>query len=124
MPATASSPSSSCSLRRPGWPGSRSPSSRAGSARPARWKVRNAHNLYLETLAELGPVGLGVLVVALGLPLAAAVRARRRALAGAAAGAYVAFVVHASVDWDWQMPAVPVTAPFCRAPLPPATRRP
>jgi O-antigen ligase len=29
----------------------------------------NAHNLYLESLAELGPIGLGMLAVALGLPL-------------------------------------------------------
>ena len=91
--------------------------------RPAAWKVRNAHNLYLETLAELGPVGLGVLAVALGLPLAAAVRARRRALAGAAAGAYVAFVVHVSVDWDWQMPSVTLAALFTGAALLVAARR-
>ena len=91
--------------------------------RPAGWKVRNAHNLYLETLAELGPVGLGVLAVALALPLAAAVRARRRALAGAAAGAYVAFLVHVSVDWDWQMPAVTLAALFTGAALLVAARR-
>ena len=92
--------------------------------RPEAWKVRNAHNLYLETLAELGPVGLGVLAVALGLPLAAAVRARRRALVGTAAGAYVAFVVHAAVDWDWQMPAVTLAALFCAAALLASARRP
>jgi O-antigen ligase len=85
--------------------------------RPAAWKVRNAHNLYLETLAELGPVGLGVLAVALGLPLAAAVRGRRRELAGAATGAYAAFLVHASLDWDWQMPAVTLAALFTGAAL-------
>jgi hypothetical protein len=85
--------------------------------RPTNSKVRNAHSLYLETLAELGPLGIGVLVVALGLPLAAAVRARRRALTAAAAGAYVAFLVHASGDWDWQMPAVTIAALFIGAAL-------
>jgi hypothetical protein len=71
----------------------------------------DAHNLYLETLAELGPVGLVVLVALLALPLTAAVAARRRhPFAVAAAGAYVAFLAHAAVDWDWEMPVVTVTA--------------
>ena len=35
--------------------------------------ARDAHSLYLETLAELGPLGLALLLAALGLPLAAAV---------------------------------------------------
>jgi O-Antigen ligase len=92
--------------------------------RPGAWKVRNTHNLYLETLAEVGPVGLGLLAVALGLPLVVAVRARRRALAAAGAGAYVAFVAHAAVDWDWQMPAVTLAALFIGAALLVAARRP
>jgi hypothetical protein len=77
----------------------------------------------LETLAELGPVGLGVLIVTLGLPLAAAVRARRRALTAVAAGAYIAFLAHAAVDWDWQMPAVTLAALFTGAALIVAARR-
>jgi len=64
----------------------------------------DAHNLYLETLAELGPVGLVILLVFLALPL---VRASADA---AAAAAYAAFLVHALVDWDWEMPVVPVAA--------------
>jgi hypothetical protein len=91
--------------------------------RPAAWKVRNTHNLYLETLAEVGPVGLGLLALTLAVPLAAAVRARRRALAAAAAGAYVAFVAHAAVDWDWQLPAVTLAAVFTGAALLVAGRR-
>lgn len=85
--------------------------------RPVALKVVNVHNLYLETLAELGPVGLGVLVLALCLPLVAAVKARRWPLASLALGAYVAFLVHAAVDWDWQMPAVTLAALFCGAAL-------
>jgi len=37
--------------------------------------ARDAHNLYLETLAELGPIGLALLLVALIAPLAALRRA-------------------------------------------------
>jgi hypothetical protein len=92
--------------------------------RPAGWKVVNAHSLYLETLAELGPIGLGILAIALGVPLVAAVRARRRPLAAAGGGAYVAFLAHTAVDWDWQMPAVTLTALFCGAALLVASRTP
>ncbi len=81
--------------------------------RPEEFKIRNVHNLYLETLAELGPVGLALLVLALAAPLVAAVKARRRTLVPAAAGAYVAFLAHAAVDWDWQLIAVGMAALFC-----------
>jgi hypothetical protein len=78
-------------------------------------KVKNAHDLYLETLAELGPLGLAFLLVALLSPLAAAVRARRHPFVPALAGAYVAFLVHMAVDWDWQVTAVALTGLFCGA---------
>jgi hypothetical protein len=71
--------------------------------------VQNAHNLYLETLAELGPVGLVLVVAVLAIPLAAAVR-HRDSIGATAAAAYTAFVAHAAIDWDWQMPVVTVTA--------------
>ncbi len=73
-------------------------------------KVRDAHSLYLETLAELGPVGLALLLGALLTPLVAAVRARRRPLVALAAGGYVAYLVHAGVDWHWEASAVTLTA--------------
>jgi O-Antigen ligase len=60
----------------------------------------DAHNLYLETLAELGPIGLVLLLVFLAVPLT---RAREDAVA---ASAYIAFLAHALLDWDWEMPAV------------------
>jgi O-antigen ligase len=66
--------------------------------------VEDAHSLYLETMAELGLVGLALLGCALLVPLSAAVR-RRDPLASTAAAAYVAFLVHAGLDWDWEMPA-------------------
>jgi hypothetical protein len=85
-------------------------------------KVKNAHNLYLETLAEMGPLGLALLLVALLSPLAAAVRARRHPFVPALAGAYVAFLVHMAVDWDWQVTAVALTGLFCGAAIVVAAR--
>jgi tetratricopeptide (TPR) repeat protein len=79
------------------------------------FNVRNAHSLYLETLATLGPSGLVLLLLMLSAPLAAAVRARHRSLVAPAAGAYLAFVAHAAIDWDWQLPAVTVLALVCAA---------
>ncbi|MBD0338113.1 MAG: tetratricopeptide repeat protein [Thermoleophilia bacterium] len=66
--------------------------------------ARDAHNLYLETLAELGPLGLALLLSALAVPLIA------RSRAPAATGAYTAFLVHAAVDWDWEQAALVVAA--------------
>jgi tetratricopeptide (TPR) repeat protein len=76
-------------------------------------KVRDAHSLYLETLAELGPGGLALLVAVIALPLAAAVRARRHPLVIPALAGFVALVVHAGVDWDWEFPAVFVAGLTC-----------
>jgi len=76
------------------------------SHRTTATKVRDAHSLYLETPAELGVVGLITLIAALIAPLVAAVRARRHPLVGAATAAYVAFLVHAGVDWDWEITSV------------------
>jgi O-antigen ligase len=79
--------------------------------------VRDAHSLYLETLAELGPVGLALLLCALAAPLLAIAAARRLPLAAAALGAYVAFLVHATIDWDWEMTSVTLAALACGAAL-------
>jgi O-antigen ligase len=81
--------------------------------RRADLPVRDAHSLYLETLAELGPLGLALLLCALAVPLLAVRAARRNPLAAAALGAYVAYLVHAGIDWDWEMPAVTVAALAC-----------
>jgi hypothetical protein len=92
--------------------------------RPYAGTVRDAHNLYLETLAELGPVGLALLCAAFALPLAAAVRARQRGLVSAAFGAYVAYLVDAAGEWTWELPAVTITALFVACALLLAARRP
>ena len=83
--------------------------------RPVAVHARDAHNLYLETLAELGPIGLLLLAGTLVLPLWAAIRMRQARLVAAAVGAYAAYLVHASVDWDWELPAVAIPALFCAA---------
>jgi hypothetical protein len=85
--------------------------------RPIRAQARDAHNLYLETLAELGLPGLALLGLAFGTPVLAALRARRSPLMSGAFAAYLAYLVHAGVDWDWEMTAVTVTAVFCGAAL-------
>jgi O-antigen ligase len=81
--------------------------------RPVSGNVRDAHNLYLEQLAEVGPLGLALLVIALATPLALAVRTRGAPLAGTALAAYVAFLVHAAVDWDWEVTAVTLAGLLC-----------
>jgi hypothetical protein len=77
----------------------------------------DAHSLYLETLAELGPLGLALVGFILVLPLAAGIARRRSPYVPVAAGTYVAFLLHAGLDWDWEMPAVVVAALSCGAAL-------
>jgi hypothetical protein len=77
--------------------------------RPTPQEITDAHSLYFETLSELGVVGALLLAVVLLTPLAVAARRltgpeRHAHAAFVAAG--VALLVHASVDWDWEMPAL------------------
>jgi hypothetical protein len=75
--------------------------------------VINAHSLYVETLSDVGIVGLALLAAFLALALGAAVRAvvrsryGARTRAAAVVGAMLAFLVAASVDWTWQLPVLP-----------------
>ena len=85
--------------------------------RPLPQKVRDAHGLYIETLAELGPLGLGLLLLVIALPLVATLRARNRPFVAGVSGAYVAYLTHAGVDWDWEMGAVTLVWLFCGAAL-------
>ncbi|HEV2057800.1 MAG TPA: O-antigen ligase family protein, partial [Solirubrobacteraceae bacterium] len=73
--------------------------------------VEDAHSLYVETLAELGVVGMALLTVTLLTILTAFMPVRRRedrALHAALTAAALAWLVHAGVDWDWEMPAVTI----------------
>jgi hypothetical protein len=79
--------------------------------RPYAFTVLDAHSLYVEQLGELGLVGAVLIVAVL---LAFLVGAARR-LRGPTRQAYAAFlalalvwVIHAGIDWDWEMPAVTV----------------
>ena len=90
--------------------------------RPVSSFARDAHSLYVETLAELGPLGLALVVLGLAVPLVG-LRRRGDPLLAAAGAAYVAFVVHAAVDWDWELPAVTVTGLACGAALLAGSRR-
>lgn len=76
--------------------------------------ARDAHSLYLETLAELGIVGAVLIVGFVGFVLAmGSARAIRRrpgptpVLAAATAGA-AAFATAAAVDWAWELTVLPV----------------
>ncbi len=94
-------------------PGASTTSGSSDAASPAF--VRDAHSLYLETAAELGVVGLALLLCALGAPLVAAVAARDRTRVATAAAAYVVFLVHAGLDWDWEMPVTVLAGLACGA---------
>src|SRR5437763_65415 len=81
-----------------------------------RWRsipegAQDAHSLELQTLAELGVVGLGLLLVFLGgVALGAAGAVRTGAPSFGAVAGLVAYVAHSPLDWDWQMPAVTLVA--------------
>jgi O-antigen ligase len=94
-----------------------------GQHRPFASKVRDAHSLYAETLAELGAPGLALLLAALAVPLVAARRARSHPLGAVAFAAYIAFLFHIGVDWDWEMPIVIVSGLFCGGAILIAARR-
>jgi O-Antigen ligase len=83
----------------------------------ARGGALDAHSLYLETLAELGPLGLALLAAFLLYPFRAALTDRRVPYVPVAASAYVAFLVHAGLDWDWELPVVVVAGLSCAAAL-------
>lgn len=69
----------------------------------------NAHSLYLETLAELGPAGFVLLLAFFAVPVVVAVR--RRASGASAVEEDVALALlaagglTAALEWTWQIPA-------------------
>jgi O-Antigen ligase len=79
--------------------------------------VLDAHNIWLQNMAELGLPGLllivAVMAAALGVGAQARMQARRPRSAGAAAafvGVMIVYLLHASVDWMWESTAVTVLA--------------
>jgi hypothetical protein len=73
------------------------------------FKVVDGHSLYYETRGELGWIGVVLLATVLVLPLGvAASRLKgpgRHVYAAFIAGG-IALMIHATVDWDWEMPAL------------------
>jgi O-Antigen ligase len=78
--------------------------------------TRHAHSLYLETLGELGVVGLALLLALLVTGLVAGARRLRparyeeRNVIAALVAVLSAFAFAAAIDWIWQLPAVTVVA--------------
>ncbi|MGI8557697.1 MAG: hypothetical protein ACR2ND_05225 [Solirubrobacteraceae bacterium] len=92
-------------------------------------KLRNAHSLYLETMDELGLLGLLPLALFLGAIVAAILRTRSRPAAlgsgqvAAVAAALTVWAVHGAVDWDWQISALTGSALLLAAAVLPQGRR-
>ena len=79
--------------------------------RPIAEGAQDAHSLELQTLAELGLVGVALLLAFLvGVGLGAARALRRAPPPAAAVAALIVYLAHSPLDWDWQMPAVTLVA--------------
>jgi O-antigen ligase len=75
----------------------------------------SAHSLEMSLLAETGLIGFVLFAAFVGASAVSAIQSRRsgsavsRAVAGAALLPMVVWLIHGSVDWFWEMPAL--TAP-------------
>jgi len=93
--------------------------------------LRDAHSLYLETMGELGILGLIALLGALGTGFVVgvrrllAVRGADRANVAALLATLAGFAISAAIDWMWELTVVTVVALMCLALLTgPATAAP
>jgi O-antigen ligase len=81
--------------------------------------VKDAHSLYLQTLAEMGLIGLALLLAALvGGIVAGVSRLRRspgdeRVTTASVLAAFIAYVFAAGIDWVWELPAVTLVGVAC-----------
>jgi tetratricopeptide (TPR) repeat protein len=84
-------------------------------------QARDAHSLFVETLGELGIVGLALiasfclLVLVAGTRRALRAAGERRGQLAALTAAAVAFVIGAGVDWLWELAVLPVAFLFVAA---------
>jgi hypothetical protein len=80
--------------------------------RPIRESVLEVHSLPIEMAAELGIVGLlGLVLMVTGVALAASRALRSRgAIAAGWCAALLVWLLQASIDWHWQIPAVTLPA--------------
>ena len=72
-----------------------------------------AHSLYLETLAELGLVGVTLLAALFWVPLAAARRVRDAPMVAPLSGAIAGFLVQVAFDWIWDISALTLAVLAC-----------
>jgi O-antigen ligase len=80
--------------------------------RPVREGALEVHSLPLEMAVELGipgVLGLGLLIGGVGVAGGRAL-SRRASIAPGACAATAVWLMHASIDWDWQVPAVTLPA--------------
>lgn len=77
--------------------------------------VRDAHSLFLESYAELGLIGIAIVIAMVlsiigggVLQIHKVTAAQRPAMAGVVAGAVV-FAISAGLDWMWELSVLPVT---------------
>jgi hypothetical protein len=70
--------------------------------------VNDGHSLYLETMAEMGIIGLALVVAAIAALLTGTLLRRRsdREVAGVAFALTLMWALRAGIDWDWEMPAL------------------
>ena len=94
--------------------------------RPVSEGVREVHSLELGIAAELGLPGLLGVLVMLGGVAAAGRRAliRGRPLAAGCCAASTVWLLHASIDWDWEIPAVTLPVVLMAAGLIAASEEP
>jgi len=70
------------------------------------------HSIVMRTLEQTGLIGAVLLLAAVGFAAAAALRATRHApglpgaLGGAGLTSFAYFLIHGSVDWFWELPAL------------------
>ncbi len=71
------------------------------------YRLKNAHSLFFETLAELGAIGLALVVGLFTVTAVAGVRRLRDDAGEVSAGLALvaAGAVAAGIDWSWQVPA-------------------
>jgi hypothetical protein len=80
-----------------------------GQERTTSLNVLDGHSLYVETLGELGLIGLALLLAVIVAILLALARRAWTARGGpwpALLAAGLTWAVHAGIDWDWELPAL------------------
>ena len=94
--------------------------------RPLPEGALEIHSLPLEMLVELGIPGLFGFALMVGGVAVAGVRAleRRPDLAAGACAVGTVWLLHASIDWDWQVPAVTLPALIAAGAVVAASERP